>query len=77
MYVHIHHLFQTSCLIQRSSQVMLVAYSTYVYFCSPHGSQLLIFYATETAWCCPTAFSKDRCDQEAVRSVLYLPLLRH
>ena len=57
-------------------QVMLVAYSTYVSISVQRmGSQLLISSATETAWRCPTAFSKDRCDQEAVRLRIILSAL--
>ena len=55
---------------------MLVAYSTYVSISVQRmGSQLLISSATETAWRCPTAFSKDRCDQEAVRLRIILSAL--
>ena len=53
-----------------------MAYSTYVSISVQRmGSQLLISSATETAWRCPTAFSKDRCDQEAVRMRIILSAL--
>ena len=53
-----------------------MAYSTYVSISVQRmGSQLLISSATETAWRCPTAFSKDRCDQEAVRLRIILSAL--